>query len=103
MCLCGPGFSGTNASNGLASCVNINECEELICGSSLIQTCTDTNGGFICSCAAGFSGEDSEGSPATCENINECSARNQGVCSGGISDQICIDQEGSFTCACGLG
>ncbi|XP_031563984.1 neurogenic locus notch homolog protein 1-like isoform X2 [Actinia tenebrosa] len=93
LCLCYPGFTGTNCD------ININECSSIPCQNS--GSCVDKVNGYECKCLAGTSG-------VNCEtNFDDCSpnpCRNLGSCSDKINDFecSCILGFGGKTCNLGL-
>ncbi|KAN0012440.1 hypothetical protein ACTFIU_007743 [Dictyostelium citrinum] len=71
------------------SCDDINECDQLICGTA---NCTNTIGSYQCSCPNGYSFTGSG-----CIDTDECLTGNGGC------EQICTNSIGSFSCSCNSG
>ncbi|XP_078251223.1 sushi, von Willebrand factor type A, EGF and pentraxin domain-containing protein 1 isoform X2 [Rhinoraja longicauda] len=78
VCVCQPGFTGTNCET------NINECASDPCQNN--AACQDGIGRFVCLCQPGFMGQFCE------EELNECISQpclNEGKCIDGINAYYC--------------
>ncbi|XP_069779037.1 sushi, von Willebrand factor type A, EGF and pentraxin domain-containing protein 1 isoform X2 [Narcine bancroftii] len=78
ICVCQPGFTGTNCET------NINECASDPCQNN--AACQDGIGRFVCLCQPGFIGQLCE------EELNECISQpclNEGKCIDGINAYYC--------------
>ncbi|XP_076017741.1 latent-transforming growth factor beta-binding protein 2-like isoform X2 [Genypterus blacodes] len=90
-CRCDPGFQ---LSALQTSCVDVNECEEDLCGGK--GHCLNTFGSYSCHCFSGYSQVITQ-NRKFCQDINECSMANK--CQSGK----CVNTEGSYTCECNSG
>lgn len=83
---CPPGYDEIDD-----DCFDIDEClmaDGNNCNVS-VETCENTEGGYICQCLPGFKKTDNH-----CKDINECLIGTSGC------EQICQNTPGSFTCSC---
>uniref|UniRef100_A0A672SJB5 Adhesion G protein-coupled receptor L4 n=1 Tax=Sinocyclocheilus grahami TaxID=75366 RepID=A0A672SJB5_SINGR len=94
-CYCKQGFTG----DGINTCQDDNECENVtgICG--LNANCTNTIGDYYCTCESGFTANGKQkfqtNDGTYCTDIDEC--MDAGRC-GPFSK--CNNTNGSFTCSC---
>ncbi|TRY57420.1 hypothetical protein DNTS_031417 [Danionella cerebrum] len=94
-CACKNGFTG----NGISSCRDDNECENVtgICGPD--ANCSNTVGSYYCTCLSGFTSNGKQqfqtNDGTYCKDINEC--MDDGRCG---PNSKCHNKPGSFICSC---
>ncbi|XP_043563934.1 fibulin-2 isoform X3 [Chiloscyllium plagiosum] len=71
------------------TCIDINECENNICG----QECANIYGSYQCYCRQGYQLTELDGH--SCEDINECAQSGSTLCTF-----RCVNIPGSYNCAC---
>lgn len=95
-CVCAAGFTVEYSSDGVGTCVDVNECALPNVRCPANSYCVNSAGSFSCPCAIGYNQTSRD---APCLNVDECSAEIDN-CHLFAS---CTDSAGSFTCACKTG
>ncbi|KAL2099440.1 hypothetical protein ACEWY4_005920 [Coilia grayii] len=90
-CRCDPGYQLNDLQT---HCIDINECEDNVCGEK--AHCANTYGSYTCRCQSGYSLVITQ-NRKFCQDVNECDMPNK--CPGGQ----CVNTEGSYTCKCKTG
>ncbi|CAL1534782.1 unnamed protein product, partial [Lymnaea stagnalis] len=92
-CYCKLGWKGNNCD------IDIDECRENIhnCSSSLLEVCSNTEGGYKCVCNAGYT---KLCDSCECKDINECASAENNSCS---YKPGCNNTDGGYTCSCPAG
>ena len=92
VCDCKDGFLKDQQTN---TCIDINECYQIVINCDKNSKCENTYGSYKCICETGFYGNGSY-----CEDINECiDIYMEPVCKS-IPNSVCINFIGSYECRC---
>ncbi|CAG0882698.1 unnamed protein product, partial [Darwinula stevensoni] len=83
------------------SCIDVDECAEMLHDCAMEQTCRNQVGGFTCDCPVGYVLDEKDEKRRSCRDVDECSLRRGQVCSG--IDSACVNVLGSYRCSCGVG
>lgn len=93
-CKCNSRYEG----NPLVGCTDIDECKTNSCGTTGVNTCTNTPGSYSCECSPNFQWDGNYGS--VCRDVNECVELGTNPCG---PNSLCTNIPGSFQCFCNPG